>query len=85
MKELTTTEAAERLGVAQVTVRLWCKQGRFPNARLVEHPRGDYWVIPPGDLRGVEPRKPGPVPKAKPEAGAKKARGRPRKGREAKP
>jgi len=82
MKELTTTEAAERLGVAQVTVRLWCKQGRFPHARLVEHPRGDYWLIPPGDLNGVAPRKPGPVPKAK---AAEQAPRRPRKKPEAKP
>lgn len=68
MKELTTTEAAERLGVAQVTVRLWCKQGRFKGARSVETPRGPVWYIPEGALEGVGPRKPGPAPKAKADA-----------------
>jgi Helix-turn-helix domain len=64
VKELTTTEAATQLGVAVVTVRLWCKQGRFPGARSVETPRGPVWYIPENELRGVEPRKPGPKPPA---------------------
>ncbi len=54
-QELTTTEVAERLKAADVTVRLWCRQGRFPNARLVEHPRGDYWVIPESEVKKFEP------------------------------
>jgi len=64
-EELTTSEAAARLGESDRLVRLWCKQGRFPNAHLVEHPRGDYWVIPAGDLKIFVKPKPGPVPKAK--------------------
>ena len=44
-----------------------------------------YWVAPEGSLKDFTPPKPGPVPKAKPEAGAKRARGCPRKDREAKP
>ncbi|HEX3558267.1 MAG TPA: helix-turn-helix domain-containing protein [Pyrinomonadaceae bacterium] len=63
--ELTTSEAAARLGESPRLVRLWCQQGRFPGARLVEHPRGDYWVIPAGDLRSFVKPKPGPVPKTK--------------------
>ena len=57
--ELTTTQVAERLKVAAVTVRMWCAQGKFKNARLVEHPRGDYWVIPESDLKDFEPPKMG--------------------------
>jgi len=64
-EELTTGEAAARLGESDRLVRLWCKQGRFPNARLVSHPRGDYWTIPAGDLKTFVKPKPGPVPKSK--------------------
>jgi hypothetical protein len=49
-QELTTTQAAERLKVANVTVRLWCRQGRFPNARAVDTPRGSLWYIPERDI-----------------------------------
>jgi excisionase family DNA binding protein len=64
MKMLTTSQAAERLGVGQSTVNLWCRQGRFPNAERVATPQGGYWTIPEGDLRGFKkpemgrPRKP---------------------------
>jgi|GEM_PF-1659516 len=71
--ELTTKQAAERLGESDRVVRLWCAGGRFPNARRVEHPRGDYWVIPTGDLKNFVKPKPGPVPKAKEEAALKSA------------
>jgi hypothetical protein len=76
MKNLTTSEAAEKLKVAPVTVRLWCRQGRFPNAYSEDTPRGVVWYIPPGDLSDVEPRKPGPVPKSKTNGAAKKKGGR---------
>lgn len=49
---LTTKEAAKRLNVADVTVRLWCRQGRFPNARALDTPRGSIWYIPAKDLKG---------------------------------
>ncbi len=62
-KELTTSEAAEGLNESPRLVRLWCQQGRFPNARLVAHPRGDYYVIPTTDLTGFVKPKPGPKPK----------------------
>jgi hypothetical protein len=64
MKDLTTAQAAKELNVAPVTVRLWCRQNRFPNAYSEETPRGVVWYIPPGDLKGVTPQKPGPKPKA---------------------
>ncbi len=66
-RELTTREAAAQLGESDRLVRLWCQQGRFPNARLVEHPRGDYWAIPSSDLASFTKPKPGPVPKPKAE------------------
>ena len=65
-KELTTREAAARLDESDRLVRLWCQQGRFPNARRVEHPRGDYWTIPLQDVEGFIKPKTGPVPKSAP-------------------
>ncbi|MDQ3252638.1 MAG: helix-turn-helix domain-containing protein [Acidobacteriota bacterium] len=64
IEELTTREAAARLDESDRLVRLWCQQGRFPHARRVEHPRGDYWAIPASDLKGFVKPKPGPVPKS---------------------
>ena len=66
-RELTTSEAAARLEADARLVRLWCQQGRFRNARLVEHPRGDYWVIPESALVGFEKPKMGRPPKPKEE------------------
>ncbi len=66
--ELTTKEAAARLEQSERLVRLWCQQGRFPSARRVEHPRGDYWVIPLNDVVTFTKPKPGPTPKPKIEA-----------------
>jgi len=54
-QDLTTTQAAERLQVANVTVRLWCRQGRFPNARAVDTPRGSLWYIPERDIASFTP------------------------------
>lgn len=52
--DLTVKEVAERLGKDNRLIRLWCKQGRFPNARLEETPRGGVWLIPEKDLRGFQ-------------------------------
>jgi hypothetical protein len=57
--KLTTAQAAERLKVAQPTVKLWCRQGKFPNAQLEETPRGPVWQIPESDLKNFEPPKMG--------------------------
>ena len=62
-EDLTTAQVAERLGIAKPTVTLWCRQGRFPNARHEETPFGSYWLIPASDLRDVEKPKPGRPPK----------------------
>jgi len=64
--ELTAAQVAERLDVSPATVRLWCSQGRFNSARLVAHPRGDYWVIPEGEINDFEPPKMGRPPKSAP-------------------
>jgi hypothetical protein len=66
-QDLTTTQVAERLKVANVTVRLWCRQGRFPNAHAVDTPRGSLWYIPERDIDSFTQPQPGRPPKAKPE------------------
>ena len=63
--ELTSSQVAERLEVSPATVRLWCSQGRFKSARRVEHPRGDYWIVPERELRDFEPPKMGRPPQKK--------------------
>ena len=67
-EELTVREAAETLGAAIPTVTLMCREGRFPNARQDETPRGPVWYIPVSDLAGIEVRGRGRPAKAKPEA-----------------
>jgi hypothetical protein len=57
---LTTAEAAEKYGAAQSSMRVWCWQGRFPNAER----KGRDWLIPEGDLEGFEARGRGRPPKA---------------------
>jgi predicted site-specific integrase-resolvase len=65
MKSLTTAEAAERLGVAQVTVNVWCLRGLFPNAVRQETARGPVWIIPESDVSEFVKPKRGRVPKPK--------------------
>lgn len=74
MSDLTTSEVAERLNVAQPTVKLWCRQGKFPGAQLQETPRGPVWLIPEKDLEGFALPTRGRPPKSKSEAQPKKAR-----------
>jgi excisionase family DNA binding protein len=70
--ELTAAQVAERLNVGRSTVNLWCRQGRFPGARVEESPVGDYWLIPESDLKNFEKPELGRPPKAKPEQSGKK-------------
>jgi hypothetical protein len=65
MRTLTTSEVAARLDVAQPTVKLWCRQGKFPGAAIQETPRGPVWLIPEGDLKDFVPPKRGRIPKPK--------------------
>ena len=62
MKRMTTSEVAQKLGVAQVTVNVWCLQGKFPNAAREDTPRGAVWTIPESDLKGFEKPKRGRIP-----------------------
>ena len=72
MKRLTSSEVARRLGVAQVTVSVWCNGGRFPNAVREDTPRGPVWMIPERDLKGFERPKVGRPAKYNPAAEAKR-------------
>ena len=60
---LTVKEVAARLNAAQVSVRMWATQGRFPGARKESTPFGDFWVIPEKDLEGFEMGQAGRPPK----------------------
>jgi hypothetical protein len=52
--DLTTVDVAQRYGVAPQTVARWVREGRFPNAYLVDAPPGGY-RIPEGDLACLDP------------------------------
>jgi hypothetical protein len=69
--ELTSSKAAEVLGVAHSTVRAWCNKGLFPNAVRTETPAGSFWLIPEGDLKTFQKPQPGRPPKVKPETNGK--------------
>ena len=63
---LKVPDVADRLGVLLSTVRIWCRNGRFPNAVQEETLRGPVWLIPESDLNGFQKRSRGRPPKAKP-------------------
>ena len=67
MKMLTTTEAAERLGVTVRRVNDLISSGRLPSERF-----GRAHMIRESDLQLVEGRQPGRPPKAKPAETSKK-------------
>jgi hypothetical protein len=56
VKMLTTRETAEKLNADPGTIRMWCINGTFPNAKQEETPRGPVWLIPESDLIGFERR-----------------------------
>lgn len=53
-KMLTVKEAAERIGAAEISVRIWASKGRFAGARKEQTPMGSYWVIPESALENFE-------------------------------
>lgn len=55
-KMLTVKEAAAYIGAGESSIRLWAKNGRFPNAVLEETPAGSYYLIPETDLKGFKVR-----------------------------
>jgi hypothetical protein len=64
VKMLTTREVAEKLDANPGTVRMWCINGTFPNAKQQETARGPIWLIPETDLREFKRRGPGRPSKA---------------------
>lgn len=57
MQLITTTEAANRLGISPRRVQALIKAGRLPATKL-----GRDWMIRAQDLKLVEDRKPGRPP-----------------------
>ena len=51
---LTVKEVAKVFKVADVTARVWCQKGRFPNAYQVETPFGLYWLVPEKDVKNFK-------------------------------
>jgi excisionase family DNA binding protein len=64
---LSVSEVADRLKADVTTVRLWCRQGRFPNARQI----GRSWIIPDGDIESFQRPEMGRPPKATKEKAGK--------------
>lgn len=75
---MTVKEAAALLNAGESSVRMWCVEGKFPNADYVQSPRGAYWMIPESDLKGFEKRDRGRPPKAN---GAAKKSGAKKRGK----
>jgi hypothetical protein len=55
-KMMTVREVAEKLDANPGTVRMWCINKTFPNAKQEETLRGPVWLIPESDLKGFEKR-----------------------------
>lgn len=51
---LTVKEAADRLESSRSTITLWCREGKFPNAKKIVTRVGEHWEIPESDVDGVE-------------------------------
>lgn len=53
MNYLTTAECAEKWGVSQRRVAIYCKEGRIEGAEL----KGRTWLIPDDVKKPIDPRK----------------------------
>ncbi|MGH9761246.1 MAG: helix-turn-helix domain-containing protein [Blastocatellia bacterium] len=51
---LLVPQVAERLGESERTIRNWARKNLFPGAKLMESPRGPYWMIPESDLKSFK-------------------------------
>jgi hypothetical protein len=56
---LTVKQVSEKMGIGVSTVNLYCRTGRFPNAKKEESPIGQFWLIPETDLTLVRKRERG--------------------------
>ena len=63
---ISTSEAAERLGVHITRVQVLIREGRLPAQKI-----GGTYVVDEDNLKLVEDRKPGRPPKAKTEKNSK--------------
>lgn len=53
MEYLTTAEFAEKWGISQRRVGIYCKEGRLEGAMI----KGKTWLIPADAEKPVDPRK----------------------------
>ncbi len=56
---LTVKQVSEKMGIGVSTVNLYCRTGKFPNAKKEESPIGQFWLIPETDLTLVHKRERG--------------------------
>ncbi len=56
---MTVKEVSQKTGFPISTINLYCRNGRFPNARKETTQFGDFWLIPETDLEGVKKRERG--------------------------
>ncbi len=59
MKTFTIMKIANQYNRSRVAVQNWIEQGKFPNARKVISPAGEYWEVPFDDLINFTPPKRG--------------------------
>lgn len=59
MKTFTILKIAKHYNRSRVAVQNWIEQGKFPNARKVVSPVGEYWEVPVDDLVEFRPPKRG--------------------------
>lgn len=57
-KRYTISQIMSEFNRKRSTVRSYCEQGIFPNARLTTLPNGEsYWEIPASDLQFMPPER----------------------------
>ena len=59
MKEFTIAQLAEKFQRDRSSILRWIQSGKFPNARLITSPLGEYWIIPAGDIENFKLPTPG--------------------------